>query len=92
MLLDGSWSVVAYAVATTLMAALLMAPGLQGPARGARHATATRVLLIVGAIVAGGSTIWFGRQSPVNLVVLVAGVALLLVARNLRRSDSAQPG
>ncbi len=37
--------------------------------------------LSAGAIVVGGSTVWFSSDSPFNLAVAAAGIALLMAVR-----------
>ena len=89
LLLDGSAWEIALVTGTALVAAALMARGLQGGAGGQnRHRMQDTVLLPV-AIFVGGSTVWFGASSPVNAIVLLAGAALLVV---LRRRQAQQAG
>lgn len=84
LLLEGTPAEIAYVIATTLVAASLMAFGLQGRAG---HPW-LRSGLVLGGIVAGGSTIWFGTTSPANLAVIAAGVGLLVAfSRLARKSD-----
>lgn len=83
LLLDGSWPEVAYAIATALLAATLMAEGLQGVRKAGRWAMVRRGGLVIGGVAAGGSTIWLGSASPVNLVVLVAGIGLIAASRRI---------
>jgi hypothetical protein len=42
------------------------------------------VSLFLGAIVVGGSTVWFGQTAPLNLGMAAGGVALWYTARKLR--------
>jgi TRAP transporter 4TM/12TM fusion protein len=88
LLLDGSWPEIAYVIATALVAAAMMAQGMQGGNRSGRGAVLPGVALIVGAVVVGGSTIWLGTASPANIVAVLAGAAVLFL---LRRRDSARP-
>jgi TRAP-type uncharacterized transport system fused permease subunit len=84
LLLDGSWSEIGYAIATALVAASLMAKGMQGAWRGSRYASLISVGVVAAAIAAGGSTVWFGANSPFNLIVLFAGVGLFVLLRRPR--------
>jgi TRAP transporter 4TM/12TM fusion protein len=81
LLLDGSASEIAYAIATALLAATLMAKGMQGGWQSRRFGSLVSAALVVGAVVAGGSTVWFGSASPLNLIVLAAGIALFALIR-----------
>jgi TRAP transporter 4TM/12TM fusion protein len=78
LLLDGSWDAIVYAIATTLVAALLMARGMQGRRQGRPFAIARRLAFLTGAIFVGGSTVWFGPISLANVAVIVLGVGLLV--------------
>lgn len=84
LILDGSWLEIVYAIGTALVAALMIARALQG--RGARdwggHAIGAG--LFAGAIAIGGSTIWFGADSVVNLPAMLVGLALLFGVQVLR--------
>jgi TRAP transporter 4TM/12TM fusion protein len=84
LLLDGSWSEIAYAIATALVAAVLMAKGMQGGWRNSRFGLLVGVGIVFAAILTGGSTVWFGSTSPVNVIVLLAGIGLFLVLRRPR--------
>jgi TRAP transporter 4TM/12TM fusion protein len=84
LLLDGSWTAIAYAVATALIAATLMARGMQGrPERQRQGARgfALRAALVIGAVAVGGSTVWLGPVSPANAAVVVAGIGLIAYLR-----------
>lgn len=89
LLLDGSWSEIGYAVTTALVAAVLMAKGMQGGWRKSRFGSLISLGIVAAAILAGGSTVWFGSISPVNLIVLLAGVGLFLVLRRPRVAPEA---
>ena len=83
LLLDGSWLEIGYAVATALAAALLLARSLQNGWRSPdRRSPGRRGLvrpaLFAAAISTGGSTVWFGPASPLNLLALAAAGALLV--------------
>jgi TRAP-type uncharacterized transport system fused permease subunit len=84
LLLDGSWSEIVFAIATALVAASLMAKGMQGVWRGSRYASLISVGVVAAAVAEGGSTVWLGANSPLNLIVLVAGVGLFILLRQPR--------
>lgn len=81
LLLDGTWSEIAYAISTALVAATLMAKGMQGGWQNTRFGSLVSIGMIGAAIAAGGSTVWFGANSPINLVVLLAGVGVFVLLR-----------
>lgn len=83
LLLDGTPTEIVYVVTTALLAAMLMAQGIQGGWRLRRYGNLFGIGLVVVAIAAGGSTVWFGPASPANLVVILAGVIALIVLRRL---------
>ena len=87
LLLDGSWVEISYAIATALVAASLMAKGMQGGWNLGRHGLLVSIGLVIGAVIAGGSTVWFGSTSPVNLFVLLAGVGLIVALRRPAMPD-----
>lgn len=89
LLLDGSVPEIVYAVATALVGALLIARGMQSPLSGVR-AMLLAVPVFAAAIAVGGATIWFGSASIVNLVAVIAGIALLALVR--KTSPALQPG
>jgi TRAP transporter 4TM/12TM fusion protein len=81
LLLDGSWPAITYAIATSLIAAALMARGMQG-----RHGRGPRALalgagLVTSAVLIGGSTVWFGQVSPVNIAAVIGGAAIIAALR-----------
>jgi TRAP-type uncharacterized transport system fused permease subunit len=79
---DGTWLGIAYAVGTALLAALLIARGLQGSGgRGRRVTIGQSVVLIPAAVVVAASTIWTGGQSPLNLGIAAGGIVLLFLMR-----------
>ena len=85
LLLDGSWPAIVYAIATTLVAAALMARGMRGRRRRRSYAVLRRLAFLIGAIFVGGSTVWFGQVSLVNLAVIVAGIGFLVVYGRVTR-------
>lgn len=74
LLLDGTVPEIFYAISTALVAAFLIARGMQ--AQGARSYTA---LSFAAALGIGGATIWFGSGSYLNLIAISAGAALIYV-------------
>jgi hypothetical protein len=84
LLLDGSvWEIV-LVTGTALVAAGLMARGLQGRHPGGVLRWLPAWMLLPLALFVGGSTVWFGADAPVNLLVLLAGAAMLLALRRSR--------
>jgi TRAP transporter 4TM/12TM fusion protein len=78
LIFDGSWLEIVYAAVTAMVAAMLMARGLQGGWRRGAQGVAVNFGLVAVAIFAGGSTVWFGAASSVNLIVVLAAAGLLL--------------
>jgi TRAP-type uncharacterized transport system fused permease subunit len=92
LLLDGSWPAIAYAIATSLVAAALMAQGLQGrPGRGA-SALLVRTALVAAAIAIGGSTVWLGPVSPANFIAVVVGAGVIVLLRRYRGATDSGGG
>ena len=79
--LDGTPLADSYAVATALLAAMLIAQGLQGRRLNSPAGLLAGVGLMAVGVAVGGSTVWFGPISPLNLGVLVAAAALLVFLR-----------
>ena len=80
LILDGTRMEIVFAVSTALVAALLIARGMQTPFadRGSR----ARVLLaFAAAIGVGGASIWFGSDAYANVGAVAAGIVLLFVLR-----------
>jgi TRAP transporter 4TM/12TM fusion protein len=79
LLLEGSPLAIGYAIGTALVAAALMARALQNqwPSAIVRAGLSGGLALI--AIAIGGSTVWFGQTSPINIAMIVAGGALVLL-------------
>lgn len=86
LLLDGSLPAIAYVIATALIAAWMMADGMQGRVRVGRFAVLPSIVLVAGAVIVGGSTVWFGPVSPANILVIAVGVAILFSLRRLDRA------
>lgn len=81
LILDGTPLAIFYAVGTALLAAVLIAQGMQGIGLNRLQRTALSGALFGGAILVGGSTIWFGQVSALNAAVAFGGITLLIVAR-----------
>jgi TRAP-type uncharacterized transport system fused permease subunit len=84
LILDGSALEIAYAVGTALVAAFMIARGLQGRTRRDWTGRAVGAGLFLGSIVVGGSTVWFGSASLVNVPVAAAGLAVLFAVNAWR--------
>ena len=88
LILDGSLLAIVYAVGTALLAAMLIAQGMQGIRLVSLRDFGVAATLVAGAIAVGGSTIWFGPESPVVVGIAGAGIALLMTARLLGQRTS----
>jgi TRAP transporter 4TM/12TM fusion protein len=81
MILDGSPLEIAFAVGSALLAAVLIAQGMQGMRLTELKGAAIGMTLFAAAVVVGGSTIWFGRVSWATALVTAAGLGLLVAAK-----------
>jgi TRAP-type uncharacterized transport system fused permease subunit len=80
ILLDGTPVAVAYAIVSIIIAGWMLAlalPTFLGDAKEKLLAT----FLLVGTAFIGGSTVWFGQESPIVLIVSIVGFGLLLFLR-----------
>jgi hypothetical protein len=84
LILDGTALEIVFAVGTALVAAFMIARGLQGRTRRDWTGHAVAAGLFLGSIVVGGSTIWFGAASLINVPVAIAGLAVLFAVNALR--------
>jgi TRAP transporter 4TM/12TM fusion protein len=84
LILDGTALEIVFAVGTALLAAFMIARGLQGRTRRDWTGHAVAAGLFLGSIVVGGSTIWFGAASLINVPVAIAGLAVLFAVNALR--------
>ncbi|HEX6994042.1 MAG TPA: TRAP transporter fused permease subunit [Gammaproteobacteria bacterium] len=84
-ILDGSPLAIGYALITALVAAFLLAHGMQTLRISSTKDLAVGVALFAAAIAVGGSTVWFGAESAASLVTAVLGVALLAAVRAFGR-------
>jgi len=95
LIMDGTLLEIVYAIGTAFLAALLIAQGLQGTritdseghAVGASVGIATA--LVLAAVVVGGSTVWFGSTSILNLVIAAGGIGALVAVRFLNPGQAA---
>jgi TRAP transporter 4TM/12TM fusion protein len=89
LIMDGTPLEIVYAVGTALLAAFLVAHGIQGThfdtksGKGATQSVLVAAGIVLGAIAVGGSTIWFGASSSINLLVAAGGIAGLFVIKML---------
>lgn len=81
LLLDGSWLEIVFAIATALIAALLLARGMQGGWRSGYRGALAPAGLVLLAIAAGSSTVWLGSASWLNLLVVLLGFGVVIVVR-----------
>ena len=91
LLLIGSATEVLYAIATVVLSGAYLAWAAEGSVAAIVLTRAERigVLALAGAI--GTSTLWLGTDSPLNLVVLAAGGALVLGFRRFAGSRTRAP-
>ena len=69
-----------------LLAALLIAEGMQFTRAQDMRTTMIGMLLFGAAIAVGGSTVWFGPEAVLNVVALLLGAGLLVGARRRHRA------
>ena len=81
LIMSGTPLEILYAIGTALVAALIIARSLQGRARSTPLKRLVAPALFGSAMVVGGSTIWFGPASWLNLLAAAAGVAVLGMTR-----------
>ncbi len=85
LIMDGTPLEIVYAIGTALVAALLIAQGMQGAGK-ADNARSPLLQLqtpafMLGAILVGGSTIWFGATSILNAATAALGLAAVAALR-----------
>ena len=88
LIMDGTPLEIVYAIGTALVAAFMIARGLQGKRGRSAAQYALGAALFGGAIFVGGSTVWFGTQSLFNWLAAAAGIALLVASRAAQRRAS----
>ncbi len=81
LILDGSPLEIVYAIGTALIGALMIARGMQWVRLGDIRVLVLGFALFAAAIAVGGSTIWFGSDSAINILAGLVGTVLLLVVR-----------
>ena len=91
LILDGSPLAIVFAIGTALIAALMIAVGMQGTGSAGIKALGSGTILFGGAIVVGGSTVWFGPESLTNVLTAAAGIAVLTALRAVRRRPAPNP-
>jgi TRAP-type uncharacterized transport system fused permease subunit len=80
LIMDGTPLAIFYAIGTALVAAFMIARGLQGSGKGLMPRVSA-VGLFLGAVAVGGSTVWFGSESAFNWAAALAGGVLLFAIR-----------
>jgi TRAP transporter 4TM/12TM fusion protein len=84
LILDGSVLAVTFAIGTALLAAFLIAEGMQHTRGVSAREAAVGVVYLLAAIGAGGTTIWLGPESLLNLGTVGVGIAMLVGSRRTR--------
>jgi len=82
LLLEGSVFEIALAIGTALVAAALMARGMQARSRLSPLLSLRRAVALAAAVGVGGSTVWLGPAAPANLLVIGAGAGLAFALRS----------
>jgi TRAP transporter 4TM/12TM fusion protein len=80
LIMDGTPLAIFYAIGTALVAAFMIARGLQGSGKGWMQRISAAGLFL-GAVAVGGSTVWFGSESAFNWAAALAGGVLLFAIR-----------
>lgn len=81
LLLEGTALEVVYAIGTALIGAILIAQGIQRVRSTDVRGLLLAAVLFAGALLAGGSTVWFGPKSLLNVLAAAVGLALLAAVR-----------
>jgi len=84
LLLDGTVLEIVFVLSTALVAALMIARGLQLPTFASGKSFVSSLLMFSGALAVGGASVWFGSTSYVNVVAVAGGLLLLAFARRQR--------
>lgn len=79
--LEGSPAAIFYVVTTALIGAFLLGRAAQSFRPSRPKEAGIGVVLLIGAVAVGGSTVWIGPESPVTLGAALAGIALPLGLR-----------
>ena len=87
LIMDGSPLEIVYAIGTALVGALMITQGMQWVRLSNLRELAFGLALFAGAIAVGGSTIWLGADSALNVVAGVVGVVVLVVASKVTRTS-----
>lgn len=83
LILEGSWLEIFYAISTVVLSAGYLAFAAESSVGSIPLTRAERAASLVLALVIGSSTIWLGSDSPANLAVLAAGIAVCVLFRRL---------
>jgi TRAP transporter 4TM/12TM fusion protein len=79
LLLSGSWLAVTLAIASVVLSAALIAWATEGSFGAVLLGWPARSAMAAAALLIGTSTIWFGRESFLNVVLIGAGTALMWI-------------
>jgi TRAP transporter 4TM/12TM fusion protein len=85
LIVDGSPLEVFYAVATALVAVLLIAEGMQRSRGRDARILAVAALFFLAAVIIGGSSVWLGPESPLNAAAMLLGLGLVAGSRSRAR-------
>jgi TRAP transporter 4TM/12TM fusion protein len=91
LILDGSPLAMFFAVGTALLAAVMVAQGMQTIRLDELKGAVLGTAFFVGAVIVGGSTVWLGQVSWADAAIAVAGLALLVGTRLVRSHSVRRP-
>jgi TRAP transporter 4TM/12TM fusion protein len=84
LLLNGTVLETACAIGTALVGAMLLAQGMQRARLTQPRELGVAAVLFAAAVLAGGSTVWFGPESLLDVAAAAGGLLLLWAVRGVR--------
>ena len=81
LLFQGSPLEIFYVLLTAVVGVLLVARGMAAASQGKWQEWVRGGLLLIGSLVVGGSTIWVGSESALNIGVALLGAGILVAPR-----------
>jgi len=84
LLFQGSPLEIFYVLLTAVVGVLLVARGMGVARRGKWREWTQSGLLLIGSLVVGGSTIWVGSESALNIGVAILGIGILIAPRLIK--------